>query len=327
MTSVPVLTAAQVFEAQAAPLELTWLAGRSGGERRLEPPSARFPGMALVGYLNFIHSHRVQVLGANELAWLERLEPKQRAARLEELCTQPETSLIMLGDGLQPPADFCACAERHALAVLGSGMPTPRLIHALQYYLRLALAQRVTMHGVFLNVMGVGVLIMGKSGVGKSEVALELLSRSQRLVADDAVEIFRIAPNQLQGRCPEALRDFLEVRGLGILNIRAMFGETATATESRLDLIVRFEQMSPRQVNELDRLQAERVTRNILDVEVPEVTLAVAPGRNLAVLVEAAARHHMLRMRGVNPLHEFMQRQEMLINSSEARGADQQKPE
>jgi HPr kinase/phosphorylase len=327
MTNVPVLTAADVFDTQAAVLELAWLAGRSGGNRRLEPASARYPGMALVGYLNYIHPNRVQILGPNEMAWLDGLGPEARAERLEALCAHRSTSLVIVCDDLPIPDELAAIADQRGIAVLGSPLASPRLIHAMQYYLRLALAQRVTMHGVFLNVMGIGVLLTGASGVGKSEVALELLSRNHRLVADDAVEIFRIAPNQLQGRCPEALRDFLEVRGLGILNIRAMFGETAAANESRLDMIVRFEQMSPRQVNELDRLQAEKVTRNILDVEVPQVSLVVAPGRNLAVLVETAVRHHMLQMRGVNPLQEFMDRQAALIGLGAGRAAKPQEPE
>jgi HPr kinase/phosphorylase len=160
-------------------------------------------------------------------------------------------------------------------------------------------------------------MITGESAVGKSELGLELISRGSGLVADDIVELHRIAPDTLEGRCPELLRDFLEVRGLGILNVRAMFGDTAVRPEKTLRLIVRLDQLNPEQMAKVDRLQVEQKTRNILDVDIPEVVLFVAPGRNLAVLVEAATRNHILRMRGVNPLEELMERQHVLMSQKD----------
>jgi len=311
MTRIPVITTADVFESQSQSLDLQWVAGRNGSERRLEPANARFPGMALVGYLNFIHPNRVQVIGPGELEFMAG--SAQRAAQIESLFTGHPCVMVVVSDALAVPADMVAAADAQGVALLSSRQPGPSLIHALQFYLARALAEYETMHGVFMDVMGAGVLLAGKSGIGKSEVALELLSRNHRLVADDAVEVLRISPDVLHARCPEALHGFLEVRGLGILNVRAMFGEAAVLQERRLDLIVRFERMTRERVEGLDRLQIETQKRRVLNVEVPEVVLLVAPGRNLAVLVEAAARHQLLHTRGIQPLAEFMSRQERLM--------------
>jgi len=311
MTRIPVVTADDVFESQSHSLELAWVAGREGGDRCMEAPNARFPGMALVGHLNFIHPNRVQVVGPAELEFLDG--SPQRDALIGELFTGHPSVMVVVSDGLAVPEDMIAAADAHRVALLSSRQPSPGLIHALQFYLARALAEFETMHGVFMDVMGAGVLLVGKSGIGKSEVALELLSRNHRLVADDAVEVLRVSPDVLHGRCPEALVSFLEVRGLGILNVRAMFGESAVLQERRLDLIVRFERMTRERVEGLDRLHVETQKRRILGVEVPEVVLLVAPGRNLAVLVEAAARNHQLHSRGVQPLAEFIDRQERLM--------------
>jgi HPr kinase/phosphorylase len=190
----------------------------------------------------------------------------------------------------------------------------------LQYYLTRALAPRVTVHGVYLEVMGMGVLITGESGIGKSELALELLSRNHRLIADDAVELIRVGPDVLVGQCPHVLSDYLEVRGLGILDVRLMFGETAVRHKKKLHLIVRMERIDKGKHSKIDRLQAQQKTRRILDVEVPEVTLYVGPGRNLSVLVEAATRAYILRMWGINPLEDFIKRQQAVMKKSA--GAD-----
>jgi HPr kinase/phosphorylase len=223
---------------------------------------------------------------------------------------------IIVAADLPPPSGLVAYADEHQIPLFSSPLPSPRLIDSLQFYLTHALAERVTLHGVFVEVLGMGILLTGRSGIGKSEIALELLSRNHRLVADDAVEIARIAPSVLEGRCPETLRGFLEVRGLGILNIRAMFGETAVEARRRLDLIVRFDEPNKQQLQEIDRLQAERRTCAILGVDIPEVVLMVAPGRNLAVLVEAAARNHIQLLRGLNPLADFMSQQEAAMKAA-----------
>ena len=306
----PTLTVSGLFDAQQAALRLRWLAGKAGQDRLLEPANARFPGMALVGYLNFVHPNRVQVLGNAEVEYLRRLPDADRSTAIRNLFTCATTTMVVIANDDTVDAELLQEADAANLPLLVSALPGPKVIEYLQHYLTRALAARTTLHGVYLEVMGLGVLLTGESGIGKSELALELLSRGHRLIADDAVELSLTAPTVLIGRCPNLLRDFLEVRGLGILNVRVMFGDTAVRPEKTLRLIVRLEQLEPEKMAKLDRLQAVQLTRTVLDVDIPEVVLYVAPGRNLAVLVEAATRSHILRMRGVNPLEELMQRQQ-----------------
>jgi len=304
-----ILTANDLFEAQQAPLKLSWLAGHGGKKRLLEPATAKFPGLALVGHLNFVHPNRVQVLGRAEIEYLNTFNPAARKQAIHNLFACKTTTVVVIAHDEKVPDDLVAGANAAKLPLLATPLPSPKIIDRLQYYLTRALAGRVTLHGVYMEVMGVGVLLTGKSGIGKSELALELLSRGHRLIADDAVEFSRISPNVLLGRCPGVLSDFLEVRGLGILNVRAMFGDTAVRDEKTLRLIVHLETLRKQRFNAIDRLQAEQKTRTILDVEIPEAALFVAPGRNFAVLVEAATRNHILRMRGVDPLAELVKRQ------------------
>ncbi|NOZ09746.1 MAG: HPr kinase/phosphorylase [Gammaproteobacteria bacterium] len=317
MTSTPQLSAETIFNAYEELLGLTWLGGKNGRHRPLEQVNAKYPGLALVGHLSLIHPNRVQVLGKNELAYIEDMGPEDRQDILRKIFTSQYCSAIIIADSLTPPSGFIDNANAQNMPLLVSTEPSPRLIDALQYYLTTAMAQRLTEHGVFMEVMGIGVLLTGDAGVGKSEIALELLSRNHRLIADDAVELSRVSPQLLEGRCPEALRDFMEVRGLGILDVRAMFGETATKRAKYLRLIVRLEQMGKQAMAQLDRLQAETQTRTILGIRVPEVIIPIAPGRNLAVLVEAAVRNHIQHMRGKNALHDFMEQQQSVMRRNE----------
>lgn len=310
----PTLTTLDLFNAQSAPLKLSWLAGRSGKDRLLEPATARYPGMALVGHLNFVHPNRVQVIGENEILYLQRRPKPERATQVKALFSCKTTAAVVVANSRKPAADWVRAADQYNLPLFGSPLASPVVIDHLQYHLTRALAPRVTVHGVYMEVMGMGVLLTGESGIGKSELALELLSRNHRLIADDAVEFIRIGPDVLVGQCPGPLSDYLEVRGLGILDVRTMFGETAVRHKKKLHLIVRMERMDKRRLKKLDRLQAQQLTRNILDVEIPEVVLFVGAGRNLAVLVEAAVRSYILRMWGIDTLKDFMQRQQALIN-------------
>lgn len=312
-----VLTAKDVFEAQRETLKLAWAAGCAGSDRLLEPATARFPGMALVGHLNYVHPNRVQVLGAGELAYLnERLSGAARDQALTDLFSCPSSAIVIVANTNTVSDELRAAADQAGMPLFTSLLPSPRVIHDLQYYLARALAEREILHGVFMEVMGLGVFLMGESGIGKSELALELLSRGHRLIADDACEFFRVSPDALQGRCPDMLCDFLEVRGLGILNIRAMFGETAVRREKALHLIVRLKDLANHPHPTIDRLQAEQQTRAILGIDVVEVILFVASGRNLAVLVEAATRGHILRRRGVSALEDFTRRQQLMMMKS-----------
>lgn len=313
--NTPVVTAHDLFEAESGPLKLKWVAGEAGRDRLLEPTTAKFPGMALVGHLNFVHPNRIQVIGEAELAYLARLGKAERSEAQHNLFSCEKTSIVIVAGGKKISPDLIAAANEAALALFSSALPSPVVIDHLQYYLTRALAPRVTMHGVYMEVMGMGVLITGESGIGKSELALELLSRDHRLIADDAVEFVRVGPDVIVGQCPTLLSDFLEVRGLGILDIRLMFGETAVRHKKKLHLIVRLESMQRMKMSKIDRLQSKQQTRSILDVDIPEVALFVGPGRNLAVLVETATRAYILRMWGFDPLEEFMKRHHEHMNS------------
>ena len=313
----PKLTTRDLFEAQSATLKLSWVGGREGGDRLLEPATAKFPGMALVWHLNFVHPNRVQVIGEMELDYLKRLSREERKVQVATLFNCRTTAAVVIASDAKVPADLGQAADEARLALFTSPLPSPVVIDHLQYHLARALAPRITIHGVYLEVMGMGVLLTGESGIGKSELALELLSRQHRLIADDCVEFVRVGPDVLVGQSPGgALSDYLEVRGLGILDIRTMFGETAVRHKKKLHLIVRMEKMDKRRLHKLDRLQAQQLTRTVIDVEVPEVVLFVGPGRNLAVLVEAAVRSYILRMWGIDTLRDFMQRQQALITRS-----------
>ena len=315
-TVSPALTANDLFEAQKESLKLEWLAGGKGGAALLEPTTAKFPGLALVGHLNFIHPNRVQIISDIELAYFDNMAASDRKQAVSQLFSSEATTVIVLA-AQQHPKDLVEKAKEVDKPLFSSPLPSPVVIEHLQYYLTRALAPRLTTHGVYLEVMGMGVLITGESGIGKSELALELLSRNHRLIADDAVEFIKVGPDVLVGQCPEALTDYLEVRGLGILDIRAMFGETAVRHRKKLHFIVHLEQLENTDQSGIDRLQAEQITHSLLDVDVPEVILFVAPGRNLAVLVEAATRAHILRMWGVDVLEEFTKRhQELILKSS-----------
>jgi HPr kinase/phosphorylase len=330
MTDFPIVTAGDVFDEQQSSLQLQWLAGHKGADRQLEMPTARYPGMALVGHLNYIHPNRVQVLGTREVDYLNSFKDEELVEQLTTLFACETCAMVVITNGAAPPERMIELANIHAMPLFSSPEPSPRLIDALQYFLTRALAERMTIHGVFMEIMGAGVLLTGESGIGKSEVALELLSRNHRLIADDAVELARVAPNVIEGRCPEALQGFMEVRGLGILNVRALFGETAVTQHKRhLNLIVRFEQMSKSRLQEIDRLQAEKKSRSLLGIEIPEVLLFVAPGRNLAVLVETAARNHLQHLRGIDPLGDLIAQQQSVMQRGGKQDfdEDEHKPE
>ena len=313
--TTPMVTARDLFEAESASLKMKWVAGESGKDRLLEPTTAKFPGMALVGHLNFVHPNRVQVIGDAELDYLAGLGKAEHDEAVHNLFSCEKTSVVIVANGKKIAPDLIAAASKTSLALFSSALPSPVVIDHLQYYLTRALAPRVTVHGVYMEVMGMGVLITGESGIGKSELALELLSRNHRLIADDAVEFVRVGPDVIVGQCPTLLSDFLEVRGLGILDIRLMFGETAVRHKKKLHLIVRLEAIQGQKMSKIDRLQSKQRTRTILDVDIPEVALFVGPGRNLAVLVEAATRAYILHMWGIDPLEEFMKRHHEHMNN------------
>ncbi len=297
-----------LFDTLHEKLELQWPGKHRGANRGIKAPASDETNAALVGHLNLIHPNRVQILGRTEIAYLDSLNEASRRDLIDQLFGST-TDLIVIGDGSPVPEDIKQRAEASSTPLFTSVQPTQQLVSFLQYYLTNLFAEKVTLHGVFMEVFSLGLLITGAASVGKSELALELVARGHRLVADDATVFSRTAPDILNGRCPDMLRDFLEVRGLGILNIRAMFGDSAIKQNRNLRLILKLVPMKDEEIRRIDRLYGARSTRTILGVDIPEITLPVAPGRNLAVLAEAAARNHVLYLKGFDSSKLFMERQ------------------
>ncbi len=302
-----------LFRDMAEQLQLRWVGGRDGGGRTLSSETVQKPTLALIGHLNFVHPNRVQVLGCAEMDYLRALPPDGLAEAIRHLFST-ELAAIMISNGEAVPEILRETAERTSTPLFSSPLASPVLMSYLGHYLTQHLAEATALHGVYLEVLGIGVLIKGNAGVGKSELALELVTRGHRLVADDYVELKRVAPQTLEGNCPPLLRDFLEVRGLGILDIRTLFGETAVKRSKNLKLIV--ELVHPEEIGEvgLNRLDMVASTETIIGVDIPKVRIPVAAGRNLAVLVEVAVRNHILKSRGINPLDRFIQRQQAAID-------------
>lgn len=302
-----------LFRDLAEQLGLQWVAGRNGGGRTLSSETIQKPTLALIGHLNFVHPNRVQVLGCAEMDYLRGLPESSLQDAIDHLFSN-ELAAIVISNGEAVPPVLCETAERTGTPLFTSTLASPVLMSYLGHYLTQSLAETTSLHGVFLEVLGMGVMIKGDAGVGKSELALELVTRGHRLVADDVVELKHVAPDTLEGNCPPLIRDFLEVRGLGILNIRFLFGETAVKLQKNLRLVV--ELVHPEEIGEvgLNRLDMVASTENILGVAIPKVRIPVAAGRNLAVLVEVAVRNHILKSRGINPVEQFIRRQQAAID-------------
>ncbi len=307
------LTIRKLVDDNATELQLRWVAGEAGGSRALADdylaPSDR------VGHLNFIHPTRIQVFGHREMTYYQHFSPRDREQNFNRLVIGGVPALV-IADGLDPPDDLIQMCNRHAVPLLASPMNAAELIDILRIYVGRALAPRIIMHGVFMDVLGLGVLLAGESGLGKSELALELITRGHGLVADDAVEFAQVSPGAIHGYCPELLQNMLEVRGLGLLDIRTIFGETAVRRKMRLRLIVQLVKALS-QGEERERLPIQDTTQEVLGVPIRKVVLPVAAGRNLAVLVEAAVRNTILQLRGIDTLAEFMERQAQAIRRNE----------
>jgi HPr kinase/phosphorylase len=304
-----------LFRDMAQQLGLQWLAGRNGGQRTLSSETIQKPTLALIGHLNFVHPNRVQVLGPAEMDYLHSLSESALQDAIDHLFST-ELAAIVVSNGEAVPTVLLDGAERTETPLFTSTMASPILMSCLGHYLTQHLAEATSIHGVFLEVLGTGVLIKGDAGVGKSELALELITRGHRLVADDVVDLKHVAPETLEGICPPLIRDFLEVRGLGILNIRFLFGEMAVKPKKNLKLIV--ELVHPQEIGDvgLNRLDMVASTETILGVAIPKVRIPVAAGRNLAVLVEVAVRNHLLKRRGINPVKQFIERQQAAIDGN-----------
>lgn len=304
--SIPV---SQMFAAMAQALALNWISGQQGGAKLLVGDTVQKPSLALVGHLNFVHPNRVQVLGCAEMDYLRSLNAGQLTLAVDSLFST-ELAAIIVANGEDVPPALLAASTRCATPLFTSPQASPQLMSVLSHYLTQTLAESTNVHGVMLEVIGLGVLLTGNAAVGKSELALELITRGHRLVADDIVELYKVAPDTLEAHCPDMLQDFLEVRGLGILNIRTLFGETAVKLQKNLKLIVHLKALADDPSLSASRLEMHASSEAILGVEIPRVYIPVAAGRNLAVLVEVAARNHILYMRGIDSAAQFIARQQ-----------------
>jgi len=263
--------------------------------------------------MNPAHPQQIPIIGSGELQYLNGLAESFFIETIEQVISD-QPACIIVADANTPPALLTLKCMELDIPLFGSPLPSSKLSGLLQYHLMDMLAASVVLNGVFMEVMNMGTLITGASGIGKSELALELITRGHRLIADDATKFSRIAPDIITGMCPEVLKDFLEVRGLGIINVRNIYGDNSIKEKKHLSLIVRLEPMERSQLLSLDRLDGSYNYQNILDVEITEIILPVAPGRNLAILLECAVRNHLLRIKGYNAPQEFINKQLELIN-------------
>ena len=303
------LSITQLYQDHQEKLKLTWVAA-VGVERHVELKDMETYGPDVVGHLNLIYSHRVQVIGKAEQDWAARVGMDRWHRQIDDLMACEPPAMI-IADDLEPMPGLLDICEKTGTPLFKSPKACSAVIDLLHIYLARRFADTVSTHGVFMDVFGMGVLITGESGIGKSELALELVSRGHGLVADDVVELARTAPTTIEGRCPGMLKDYLEVRGLGLLNIRTIFGETAARRKMKLKLIVHLQRNVPGE--DLPRLPLDSQAQEILGIPVRKVCFHVAPGRNLAVLLEAAVRNCILQLRGIDSMSEFINRQQQAV--------------
>ena len=312
------ISAEALFEAQRELLHWAWIAGHAHPERHFDEAAVRDARSAadLVGYLNYIHPYRVQIVGRREVAYLSQSSPEDQERRISRIVTL-EPPVLIAADGVTPPDRLVAMCDRAEIPLFVTAESAGQVIDTVRAYLAQLFAERITRHGVFMDILGLGVLLTGESGLGKSELGLELISRGHGLVADDAVDFYKISQSALEGRCPELLLNLLEVRGIGLLDIRAIFGETAVRRKMRLKLIVHLVRKETME-REFERLPYEPLYEDILGHPVRKAVITVDAGRNLAVLVEAAVRNTILQLRGIDTYQEFIKRhQAAMVNPAD----------
>ncbi|ASS76555.1 HPr kinase/phosphorylase [Tumebacillus algifaecis] len=271
------------------------------------------PGLALAGFFTYHPAERVQVMGRTEVTFFEGMSALQQKERADLLCSYEQTPCLILARAMEVPAALMNAARENRLPILRTALSTTKLTGRLQSYFDRKLAKETLLHGVLVDVYGIGILITGSSGIGKSETALELVKRGHRLVADDAVEIRNIADTQLEGTSPEMLRHLIEIRGLGVLNVMTLFGAGAIRTHKDLELVIKLTMWEDNVA--YDRLGLDEETINILDIDIPLLTLPVRPGRNLAVILEVAAMNQRLKLMGYNAARDLSDKMMKTMNS------------
>ena len=304
----------ELLAPEAEGLHLRLLAGKAGLGREILLSRIQRPGLALTGYADYIRYGRVQIMGGSEVSYLRKLAPRRRAAILAKL-TRCRISCFVLTKGLTPPAELLKECEAQGTPLLLTPTESTPFIKQLAAFLEERLAMRLHLHSVLMDVFGLGVLIMGESGIGKSECALDLIDRGHRLVADDVVEIKRMA-DALVGSSPDLTRYHMELRGLGVINIKDLYGVSSIRMSKRVELVVNLERWESGK--EYDRLGLKDEKFLILGVEVPLIRMPVAPGRNIAILAEVAARNQLLKERGYDAAKRFAERVDEMLEADAA---------
>jgi HPr kinase/phosphorylase len=284
---------------------LELISGEEGIDRPIATSDISRPGIEMAGYFTYYPAERIQLLGKTELSFFDRLDDEEKKVRMEKMCTDITPAIIISRD-MSVPKELIEASEREAVPVLRSPSKTTRLSSHLTNFLESRLAPSTALHGVLVDIYGIGVLIMGKSGVGKSETALELVKRGHRLVADDCVEIRQEDQDTLVGNAPGLIEHLLEIRGLGIINVMTLFGAGSVRSYKRISLVIQLETWD--QNKHYDRLGLEEDKMKIIDTDVTKITLPVRPGRNLAVIIEVAAMNFRLKRMGINAAEQFSNR-------------------
>ncbi|MEI5907660.1 HPr(Ser) kinase/phosphatase [Bacillus spongiae] len=293
---------------------LELISGEEGIHRPITTSDISRPGLEIAGYFNYYPAERIQLLGKTELSFLEKLSKEEREVRMDKLCTDITPGICISRD-LEVPDELKLAAEKYSVPLMRSSLKTTRFSSRLTNFLESKLAPTTAVHGVLVDIYGVGVMIIGKSGVGKSETALELVKRGHRLVADDCVEIRQEDTDTLIGGSPELIEHLLEIRGLGIINVMTLFGAGAVRSYKRITLVINLEIWD--KTKHYDRLGLEEETMRIIDTDIPKLTVPVRPGRNLAVIIEVAAMNFRLKRMGVNAAEQFQERLSGAISSAE----------
>ena len=299
-------------EAIGLPFEL--LGGRDGLERTISSPHIQKTGLALAGFDAYLQPARILVFGESEIRYLESLDVGNRLNVLAAAFSHDIPCVLITG-GWEPPVELLAASDRYHVPLLRTAVSTPVAIAKIEYLLDDQLAERQVIHGVLMDMLGLGVLLIGESGIGKSECALDLVVRGHRLVADDTVEIRRRGETTLIGTCPELTRHHMEIRGLGLINVRDLFGVAAIRNAKRVELVVQLERWDPDR--DYERLGLDELRYEILGLKVPLIRMPVAPGRSLGVLVEVAARNQLLRTRGLNAARDLAARLEETLREKD----------